>query len=541
MLKPCSKKTALLAATVSLLFAGGAQAMEGVAPVPGNVPGRLLVKFKSETDADAADRQVAKLGVREARGLRAGGQPRTAIAKRWRVMHFAENTNMAKMMDRLSRLPGVEWVEPDYLVSVAAIPNDSRFGELWGMHNIGQTGGALDADTDAPEAWDTLKGGAVLVAVVDTGVDYNHSDLAANIWSNPDEIAGNGIDDDGNGYIDDTRGWNFVADNNDPYDDNTHGTHVSGTIAAIGDNGQGVVGVNRLARILPLKFLDAQGYGYSSDAVEAIYYAIEMGAKVMNHSWGGAGYSQSLADAFTAAQNANIVMAVAAGNAAQNTDAQPSYPASLPHANIIAVAATTSSDGLAYFSNYGALSVDLGAPGEGILSSIPREGYASYSGTSMATPHVAGAASLLLAANPALTHAQIKDLLIGSANPVAALAGKTVSGGRLNLQAALAGATTPPAANLPPVANAGADIALARRASARLNGSASFDPDGTIASYAWVSSNRAVVAIVSGAGTATPTIMVSPRARVGTVVTLTLTVSDNQGLKSSDEIKVTVK
>ncbi|MDP2831824.1 MAG: S8 family serine peptidase [Pseudomonadota bacterium] len=537
----CTKKSALLSAACALMFAAGAQAVEGVAPAPANVPGRLLVKFKSEADADTARGQAGKLGVRAIRHLRAGVKPETAIAKRWRVMHFADDANLATMMDRLSRLPGVEWVEPDQVVSAAAIPNDSRFGELWGMHNIGQTGGTADADLDAPEAWDTLKGGAVLVAVVDTGVDYQHPDLAANIWSNPGEIAGNGLDDDGNGYIDDTRGWNFVADNNDPADDNAHGSHVSGTIAAVGDNAQGVVGVNRLARILPLKFLDAQGYGYTSDAVEAIYYAIDQGAKVMNHSWGGASYSQSLADAFTAALNANIVMAVAAGNASQNLDAVPSYPASLPHANIITVAATTHNDALAYFSNYGALSVDLGAPGEAILSSVPGNGYASYSGTSMATPHVAGAASLLLAANANLSSGQVKDLLLGTANPVAALAGKSVSGGRLNLQAALAASSTPPAVNLPPVANAGPDLALARGARATLNGTASFDPDGSIAGYAWVSSNRTVVSIIAGATTATPTVAVSPRARVGTVVTLTLTVSDNKGLKSSDEMKITVK
>lgn len=541
MLKPCPMKTALLAAAISLLFAGGAQAMEGVAPVPANAPGRLLVKFKSEGDADAAQGQAGRLGIREVRKLRAGVKPEAAIAKRWRVMNFAGDANLKMMMDRMSRLPGVEWVEPDPVVSAAGIPNDSRFAELWGMHNTGQTAGTVDADIDAPEAWDILQGGAVLVAVVDTGVDYQHADLASNIWVNPGEIAGNGVDDDGNGYIDDTRGWNFVAGNNDPYDDNQHGTHVSGTIAALGNNAKGVVGVNRQARILPLKFLNAQGYGYTSDAVEAIYYAIGQGAKVMNHSWSGGSYSRALADAFTAAQNANIVMAVAAGNTAQDIDATPTYPAALTHANIITVAATTHNDSLAYFSNYGARGVDMGAPGEAILSTVPGSGYAAYSGTSMATPHVAGAASLLLALNPNLTHAQIKDTLLASANPVAALAGKSVSGGRLNLQAALAATSNPPAANLPPVANAGADVTLARRASTVLNGTASFDPDGTIAAYAWVSSNSGVVGILSGATTATPTIMASPRARAGTVVTLTLTVSDNQGLKSSDEMKVTVK
>lgn len=531
----------LLAAACAILFAGGAQAIEGMPPVRADAPGRLLVKFKTETDAEASQQRAGALGVRAARRLHVGDKPQTASAKRWRLMHFDRDADLATMKARLARLPGVEWVETDQLVSAAAIPNDSRFGELWGLHNSGQTGGTADADIDAPEAWDTLKGGAVLVAVVDTGIDYRHADLAANVWTNPGEIANNGVDDDGNGLVDDVRGWNYVANNNDPYDDNAHGSHVSGTLAGIGDNALGVVGVNRQARILPLKFLDAQGYGYTSGAVAAIYYAIDKGARVMNHSWSGAGYSQSLADAFTAAQTANVVMAVAAGNAGQNIDATPSYPAALQHANIVAVAATTHNDSLAYFSNYGAKGVDLGAPGEAILSSVPGNGYATYSGTSMATPHVAGAASLLLAANPALSAAQVKDILLGSIDPIAALAGKSVSGGRLNLRAALAAAATPPGTNLAPLANAGADVSLARRASMRLDGSGSYDPDGSIASHAWVSSNPSAIGITAGATTATPTLWASPRARPGTVVTLTLTVTDNQGLKASDSLKATVK
>lgn len=532
-------KKALVAAMLAMFTTAGAWAVEGVDAEPASMPGRLLVKFKSELAAADAEAGAVQLGAREVRRLRAGGKAQTRVANRWRLMLFAEDANIGQIMERVSRLPGVAWVEPDYIVYAAEIPNDSRFNELWGMHNTGQTGGTADADIDAPEAWDILAGGNTLVAVVDTGIDYNHPDLAANVWSNPGEIAGNFVDDDGNGYVDDTRGWDFVSNDNNPFDDNSHGTHVSGTIAAVGNNSQGVVGVNRSASIMPLKFLNASGSGSTADAVEAIYYAIDNGAKVMNHSWGGGGFSQSLSDAFTASQNANIVMAVAAGNSSRNIDTSPTYPASLPQPNIIAVAATTHNDALASFSNYGAAGVDLGAPGEAILSSVPNNGYSSFNGTSMATPHVAGAASLLLAAQPGLGFQQVKDLLMTTADPVPALAGRTVSGGRLNLHDALAAVGNPPPVNQLPVAAAGGDRIMARRTAAVLDGTASFDPDGSIAGYAWTSSHRG--AILLNATTATPTVAISRFMTVGTVVTITLTVTDNEGATDTDELTVTIQ
>jgi len=537
MHKSSRRKLLVTAIAMAWLGAGSVQA----ADVSQHVPGRILVKFKSEQDASASHATARDVGINQVRKLRSGAQPRTAIAKRWRVMDFAGEENLSRMMDRIARLPGVEWVEPDYVVHINAVPNDSYFNELWGMHNTGQSGGTVDADIDAPEAWDTLTGGQVLVAVVDTGVDHGHPDLAANIWSNPGEIAGNGVDDDGNGFIDDTRGWDFVNNDNDAFDDNDHGTHVAGTIAAVGDNGLGVVGVNRNALIMPLKFLSAAGSGSTSDAIEAIYYAIDKGARVMNHSWGGGGFSQALSDAFTASQNAGIAMVVAAGNENRNNDSRASYPSSLTHSNIISVAATTRTDARASFSNYGLTSVDLGAPGDGILSTLPGSGYGSFSGTSMAAPHVAGAVSLLMAADPALNQAQIKDAILDSVDANAALTGKTVTGGRLNLNSALAAIQAPPPNNLPPTANAGADVSLAKGASLVLNGSASTDPDGGIASYSWVSGSNNVVRVMSGATTATPTIKVSPRARSGTIVTVTLTVTDDDGASASDELKVTVK
>lgn len=537
MVRVYRKNLLVVAIAMAWLGAGPSQA----ADASQQVPGRILVKFKSEQDAGASHATARDVGISQVRKLRAGAQPRTAIAKRWRVMDFAGEENLSRMMDRIARLPGVEWVEPDYVVQLNAEPNDTYFNELWGMHNTGQSSGTVDADIDAPEAWGSLTGGQVLVAVVDTGVDHSHPDLASNIWSNSGEIASNGVDDDGNGFVDDIRGWDFVNNDNDPFDDNDHGTHVSGTIAALGDNGLGVVGVNRHAVIMPLKFLDSAGSGFTSDAIEAIYYAIDMGARVMNHSWGGGAFSQALSDAFTASQNAGVTMVVAAGNENRNNDSRASYPSSLTHSNIISVAATTRTDARASFSNYGLTSVDLGAPGDSILSTLPGSGYGYLSGTSMAAPHVAGAVSLLMAADPLMNQAQIKDAILDSVDANSALAGKTVTGGRLNLNSALAALQAPPPSNLPPTANAGADVSLAKGASLVLNGLTSTDPDGVIVSYSWVSSRNNVVRVISGATTATPTIIVGSRARSGTIVTVTLTVTDDGGVSASDELKVTVK
>lgn len=259
----------------------------------------------------------------------------------------------------LSGEPLVRFAEPDSIVSTCAtMPNDPSFSQLWGLHNTGQTGGTADADIDAPEAWDLATGSTgVVIGVIDTGVDYTHPDLAANIWSNPVEVV-NGIDDDGNGYVDDIRGWDFYADDSNPMDENGHGTHVSGTIGAVGNNGLGVVGVNWWCSILPLRFLSASGSGATSDAIDALYYALglrQRGAnvRVTNNSWGGSGNEQSLEDAISANGAGDILFVAAAGNNGSDNDTTSFYPASYPESNVIAVAATDSSDGMAYFSNYG--------------------------------------------------------------------------------------------------------------------------------------------------------------------------------------------
>jgi subtilisin family serine protease/sugar lactone lactonase YvrE len=346
--------------------------------------------------------------------------------------------------NRFRNDPRIEYIEPNYIVSLVSpaptvFPVDPRFSSLWGLHNTGQTGGKPDADIDAPEAWSIETGKQVVIGVIDSGVDWLHEDLAANIWTNPGEIPNNNLDDDKNNYIDDVRGWDFVNNDNNPMDDNGHGSHVSGTIAAIGNNGKGVVGVSWSARIMPLKFLDASGRGSTANAILAIEYATKTGARLTSNSWGGGSFSQALRDAIDASGKAGLLFIAAAGNEGRDTDVFPHYPSSYDLDNIIAVAATDHNDqlGQCSFSNWGATSVDLGAPGDNILSSTPGNTYSTLCGTSMATPHVSGVASLIWSLAPGLPPLEVKNVIISSVDPVPALAGRMVSGGRLNAHQAL--------------------------------------------------------------------------------------------------------
>jgi subtilisin family serine protease len=352
---------------------------------------------------------------------------------------------------------GIRGLEPDRMITAAALPNDPSFSRLYGLHNTGQTGGLADADIDAAEAWDVTTGSrSVVVSVIDTGVDYRHPDLAANVWTNPREVAGDRIDNDGNGYVDDVYGWDFANNDADPFDDEGHGTHVAGTIGAVGNNGTGVTGVNWQVSIMALKFLDANGSGTTSAAIAAINYATKMrrdfGVNIVatNNSWGGGGFSSSLQNAINAGGSAGILFVAAAGNEGVNNDTTPSYPASYSSGSIIAVAATDSSNRLASFSNYGATSVDVAAPGVGILSTTPNNTYASYSGTSMATPQVTGVVALLKAARPDATADQIRAAILSTTTPVAGLAGKVATGGVVNAAAALAALVGTPPAPPPP-------------------------------------------------------------------------------------------
>ncbi|HJZ93042.1 MAG TPA: S8 family peptidase, partial [Gemmataceae bacterium] len=335
--------------------------------------------------------------------------------------------------------PGVTFVQPDYRVSVARTANDPGLDNLWGFNNTGANGGVADADIDAPEAWNTSTGtGDTVVAVIDTGIDYNHPDLAANIWTNPGEIPGNGIDDDGNGYRDDVHGYDFANNDANPMDDNGHGTHVAGTIGAVGNNGIGIAGIDWHAKLMALKFLDAAGSGYMSDAVRALNYAVASGAKVVNNSYGGGGYDPAMAAAINNARAHGVIVVAAAGNDGTNNDTSPLYPANYAGDNVVTVAATDRTDHLASFSNFGRATVDIAAPGVGIYSTLPNGKYGTYSGTSMATPHVTGALALVWDAHPNWSYRQVIDAVLNGADRLTSLTGMVATGGRLNLQNAIA-------------------------------------------------------------------------------------------------------
>ncbi|MBL4765846.1 MAG: S8 family serine peptidase [Colwellia sp.] len=371
--------------------------------------------------------------------------------KKGRMAKFKLNSiSVEDALEKLRKNPAVLYAEPDYIVHASVMPDDSSFSELWGLNNTGQTGGVDDADIDAPEAWDISTGSHdVIVGIIDTGVDYTHPDLMANIWTNPAEIAGDGIDNDNNGFIDDIHGINAITGAGDPMDDEGHGTHVSGTIGATGNNGLGVVGVNHNVSIIGCKFLDSSGSGSLSDALTCMNYFVGLknngvNIRVTNNSWGGGDFSRAFSDAITSSEEADILFVAAAGNDAYDNDAQNSYPSNYPHDSVLAVASTTHTDSMSYFSQWGLTTVDLGAPGSDILSTIPGGGYASFSGTSMATPHVTGAAALTWSVNPELSAIEMKELLMSSGDDNAALAGKTASGKRLNVKNALDSADPTP-------------------------------------------------------------------------------------------------
>jgi hypothetical protein len=280
------------------------------------------------------------------------------------------------------------------------------------------------------------------VAIIDTGIRYTHQDLAAQVWHNPGEIPGNGIDDDGDGYVDNVYGINAITGSGDPFDDNNHGTHVAGTIGAAANNTGPHVGVTWQVRLMACKFLDASGSGYNSDAIECINFAVARGAKIMNNSWGGGGYSQALYDTIAAARDAGVLFVAAAGNNGEDADIFSHYPSSYALDNIVSVAALDRTDNLATFSNYGRNGVHLGAPGVSIFSSTAGSDseYQYFNGTSMATPHVSGVAALVVARYPGITVSELKQRLINTTVPVPALAGRCVSGGRVNAYNALTAA-----------------------------------------------------------------------------------------------------
>jgi subtilisin family serine protease len=364
------------------------------------------------------------------------------------VVSVPKGRGVDEIVRSLKGAPGVEYVEPNYIVRieqrVSLTPNDPDFSRLWGLHNTGQTGGTADADIDAPEAWEMRTfASTVKVAVIDTGVDYNHPDLSANMWRNVAECNGTpNVDDDGDGIVDDCYGARWTngdgtVTSGDPMDDNNHGTHCAGTISGVGNNGVGVAGVTWSTQIMALKFLNSGGSGSIADAIAAILFATSKGVNVMSNSWGGVGFSQALQDAIAAANTAGAVFVAAAGNFYMDTDRFPFYPSNYDVPNVISVTATDHNDRMAGFSDFGIVTVDLGAPGVSIYSTTRTNSYQFFSGTSMATPHVAGAAALLIAQEPGLTPAQVRSRLMATTDPIPSLTNRVFSGGRLNLHKAI--------------------------------------------------------------------------------------------------------
>lgn len=403
-----------------------------------HVPDELIVKFKSTSFVPSI---LNKMNAQSLHTFKSNG------ARLIRFFTGGDEKALMKKALQLSKMPNVEYVEANTIMHISRLPNDPDFSKTYGLHNTGANGGTVDADIDAPEAWNISTGSKdVLVAVIDTGIDYTHDDIKNNYWQNPGETGidangndkrTNGIDDDGNGYVDDFRGWDFVNNDNDPMDDNKHGTHCAGTIGASGNDEIGLSGVNWNVSIVGVKFLSGNGSGSLDDAVKAIEYAVTIGADLTSNSWGGGGFSETMKAAIADALKADQLFVAAAGNEGSNNDITAEYPSGYALPNVISVAATDRNDQLAGFSCYGEKTVDLAAPGVDILSTIPNGGYSLLSGTSMATPHVAGAVALVKAVYPEKSALEIKDRILKGADSIVAMSGKSTTGGRLNVYNAI--------------------------------------------------------------------------------------------------------
>jgi subtilisin family serine protease len=381
------------------------------------VPGELLVRFVSSTTSAVRADALSDLDATIVERLPLSGLVRVRLEP---------GTSVQAAAAAFERRAGVRYAQPNYRYRIDATPNDPRFldGSLWGLHQ------GSDADIDAPEAWDITQGSnAVTVAVVDTGIQHTHPDLDSNMWVNDDPADG-------------VHGWDFASNDSDPDDDDGHGTHVAGTIGAEGNNATGVVGVNWNVKLMAVKAADEDGFFLGSSIVNAFSYACRNGARVINGSFGGDYFSQVELDAINACPGALFVFA--AGNSATNNDLTPHYPCNYNSANIVCVAASNASDQRASFSNYGVNSVDLAAPGASILSTVPGSSYQYFGGTSMATPHVAGAAALVLSRNPQASVARVKEVILSSVDAKPVLGGMVATGGRLNVWRAVTADVIPP-------------------------------------------------------------------------------------------------
>ncbi len=390
----------------------------------------VLIKVDASERAKDSERKLSDSGARSLEEFASLG---------WRHIKLPAGMSVNEAIEQYQKLPGVVAVQPNFYYQLLATPNDVDFnsGLLYGMTKIG-----------APQAWDLSTGSSsVVVANIDTGMRYTHEDLAANIWTNSGEIAGNGVDDDNNGFIDDFYGWDFRYNDSDPIDQNGHGTHTAGTIGAVGNNMLGVVGVNWTVKLMTIKIYSPSGTDTTSAMLITAYQYVLMmknrgvNIRVTNNSYGGCneacGYDQATKDAIDALGNANILNVFAAGNSGTNNDTNPFYPASYTSPSILSVGGSNSSDARVY--NYGATTVDLAAPAVSIRSTTntSNSSYGNLSGTSMASPHAAGAAALLSAYNPALSPASLKATLMNTVDVLPAFNGFNRTGGRLNVGRAL--------------------------------------------------------------------------------------------------------
>ncbi len=436
-----------------VIFGAGFQALEG-APAGAPMatislngqevrPTAVLVKYGTRTTTATAGPAVTAASLRVIREFHGG---------RWALLDLppqgvrpAPGQEAKALADRIAQLRATgqfELVEPDYVRKISLLPADTFFqdGTLWALRNLGQLGGVRGADLGVTNAWDITVGSTnVIVAVLDTGIRYTHLDLAAQMWHNPGEVAGDGMDNDANGYVDDYFGANTLIGNGDPNDDNGHGTHVAGTIGAAANNGQSHIGVAWNVRLMAIKAADQFGFLSSSAIIAGVDYAISKGARIINCSFGGYQFSQAEFDAFLRARNAGVLIVAAAGNESTDTDVFPHYPSGYQLDNIISVAAMDRFDNMPFFSNYGSTNVHVGAPGAEITSTynLADNSYATLDGTSMASPHVAGVAALIFSLTNTMTYSEVRNRILFTTTPVVALTNVTSTGGRVNAYRAL--------------------------------------------------------------------------------------------------------